>query len=92
MPSKRPDISELNKRITFLKQSQGKDSYGAPTMVYKEATSCWASVESQQLVILLFNSLISGRLEGIKHQPRMIHHSNFYKHLGAQKTHMRVHF
>ena len=34
MPSKRPDISELNKRITFLKQTQGKDSYGAPTMVY----------------------------------------------------------
>ncbi|AQZ93171.1 MULTISPECIES: phage head closure protein [Bacillus] len=49
MPSKRPDISGLNKRITFLKQTQGKDSYGAPTMVYKEVTSCWASVESQQL-------------------------------------------
>lgn len=28
MPSKRPDISELNKRITFLKQTQGKDYYG----------------------------------------------------------------
>lgn len=27
MPSKRPDISELNKRITFLKQTQGKDYY-----------------------------------------------------------------